>query len=70
MKPLPLLLAAIGYCVGAGIALALIRHFQVGDDPMAMIVGATVGTLAAVVAHSRQPGAVPRAVPSSAWGSR
>jgi hypothetical protein len=57
LKPLPLLLAAVGFCVSAALALALIRNFQFGDDPMAMIVGATVGTQVGVIAHSRQPGA-------------
>jgi hypothetical protein len=53
LKPLPLLLAAVSFCASAALALALIRTFQFGDDPMAMIVGATVGTLAGVIAHSR-----------------
>ena len=43
--------------MAAAVALALIRYYQFGDDPMAMIVGATVGTQAGVLAHSRQPDA-------------
>ncbi len=59
MKPLALLLAAAGFCLGASVALALIQHWHFGDDPMAMIVGATVGTLIGTLVHSRQPGAQP-----------
>ena len=59
MKPLPLALAALGFVLGAAIALALLRHFEFGDDPLALILGATIGTQIGVVAHSRQPGAGP-----------
>jgi hypothetical protein len=59
LKPLALVLAAVAFAAAAGVALSLIRRFAVADDPLAMIVGATVGTMTGIVAHSRQPGAAP-----------
>lgn len=55
MKPAHLAITAVVYVVVAFVTLAVIRGLNVGDTPLAMIVGAIVGTQVGAILHAREP---------------
>jgi len=53
MKPIHLTIASIAFLIIAATALAAVRGLGIGDDPLAFVVGAIVGTQVGTFLHAR-----------------
>lgn len=69
MKSTSLFLSALAFVAAASLALAVIRGFDVGDTPLALVVGAIVGSQVGAILHARQPDATSSAIPKLVLGA-
>ncbi len=56
MKPIPLLIAALSFTVGAAVTFLAMWAISIGSPELAFIVGAVLGSQIGAIMHHRQPG--------------